>query len=120
MLPNGSAGVTVIRRIALRVQVFLEFFCWLALTFAKAPDPSGGRGEMAMSHPRCAPSSSCTASPARTLLLVVQSFPQLRAVPNCTARSVCILTGIVTGAASHNRGESGGDATLRTDTRWEL
>ena len=103
MLPNGSAGITVIRRVTLRVQVFLEFY-WLALTFAKAPDPSGGRGEVAMSHPRCARLFFLTASPARTFLLVVQSFPQVRAVPNCTARSVCILTGIVTGAAGHNRG----------------
>ena len=105
MLPNGSAGITVIRRSTLRVQVFLEFFYWLALTFAKAPDPSKGvEGRWPCRILAVHASSSCTASPARTLLLVVQSFPQVRAVPNCTARSVCILTGIVTGAAGHNRG----------------
>ena len=40
--PYGSP--TVKRRVTLRVQVFLEIFYWLALTFAKAPDPFGSRG----------------------------------------------------------------------------
>ena len=41
----GSPGITVIRRMTLRVQVFLEIFYWLALTFAKAPGTFGSRGE---------------------------------------------------------------------------
>ena len=94
----GLLVLQFIRRFTLRAQVFLEFNYWLALTFAKAPDPSGGRGEMAMSHPCCArllflhsePGQDAPARRSvfpRTLLLVVQSFPQVRAVPNCTARS---------------------------------
>ena len=39
VLQYGSAGITVMRRITSRVQVFIEFFHWLALTFAKALDP---------------------------------------------------------------------------------
>ena len=67
--------------------------------------PSGGRGDMAMSHPRCARPFCLHSEIGQDALLVAQSVPQVRAVPNCTARSVCILTGIVTGAAGHNRGE---------------
>ena len=43
VLPYGSARITVMRRITLRVQVFIEFFYWLALTFAKALDPRSRR-----------------------------------------------------------------------------
>ena len=105
VLPYGSAGFTVVRRITLRVQVFLEFFYWLALTFAKAPDPfRGSRGDGHVASSLCTPLLPAQRAPARTLLLVAQSVPQVRAVPNCTARSVCIFKGIVTGAAGHNRG----------------
>ena len=33
---------------------FLKFAITDTLNYGSAPDPSGGRGEMAMSHPRCA------------------------------------------------------------------
>ena len=50
-------------------------------------------------------SSSCTASSARTLVHVAQTVPQVRAVPNVKREVFGTLTGIVSGAAGHNRGE---------------
>ena len=44
-LPYWSAVITALRRMTLRVFVFLDFVYWLALTFAKAPGPFGSRGE---------------------------------------------------------------------------
>ena len=54
-----------------------------AWNFVIAPGPLVGRGEMAMSPPRCARLvSPRTATSARTLVHVAQSVPQVRAVPN--------------------------------------
>ena len=42
VLPYWPAVITSIRRMTLRVQVFLEFFYWLSLKFSKAPGPLWG------------------------------------------------------------------------------
>ena len=102
------------------LQVFLEFFYWLALTFAKAPDPSGGRGEMAMSHPRCARLFFLHSEPG-------QDAPARRSVCPTGACSSQLYSAKCMYFNGHRhfsrrpqpRG-SGGDATLRKDTRREL
>ena len=40
----GLPGITVVRRMTLRVKVFLDFACCLILKFGSAPDPFGCRG----------------------------------------------------------------------------
>ena len=61
---------------------------------------------MAMSHPRCARLFFLHSEPGQDVgARLFRVSPQVRAVPNCTARSVLILTGIVSGAAGHNREE---------------
>ena len=42
------SGITVICRLTLRVQVFIEIVYWTSLKFAITPGLSGGRGKMAM------------------------------------------------------------------------
>ena len=42
VLPYWPAVISSIRRMTSRVQVFLEFFYWLSLKFAKAPGPLCG------------------------------------------------------------------------------
>ena len=98
----GIPGIAVMRRTSLRVPVFIEFVYWLNLVFGSAPDPFGGRGGMAMSHPRCArlsflhseigqdaPASVCLTGACSSLLYSAKCL---------------FLSGIVTGAAGRNRG----------------
>ena len=120
VLPNGSACITVIRRITLRVQVFLEFFYWLALTFAKAPDPSRGRGEMAMSHPRCARLFFLHSEPSQDAPARRSVFPTGACSSQLYSAKCLFFNGHRHWSRRPQPRASGGDATLRKDTRREL
>ena len=83
---------------------FLKYVIKDTLNYGSAPDPFG-RGEMAMSPPRCA-RLFCLSSeigqdaPARRSVCPTGAFSsQLY-----NAKCLYFLTGIVTGAAGHNRG----------------
>ena len=52
VLPYGSAGITVISRMTLRVHVFLEFFYWVPLTFLQRNDGPRTRHLSLRSHHR--------------------------------------------------------------------
>ena len=119
MLPYGSAGITGIRRITLRVQVFLDFY-WLALTFAKAPDPSRGRGEMAMSHPRCARLLFLHSEPGQDAPARRSVFPTGACSSQLFSAKCLYFNGHRHWSRRPQPRRSGGDATLRKDTRREL
>ena len=53
----ASLGIAVIRRMTLRVHVFLDFANCLILNFGSVPDPFGGSREMAMARASLARSS---------------------------------------------------------------
>ena len=59
---------------------FLVYVTTDALNYAITPDPFGGRGEMAMSPPRCA------------LPFSLQAVPQVRAVPDVKREVVGTIT----------------------------
>ena len=90
VLPYWSAGITVIRRITLRVHFSSSSSTGSPRPLQRPLTPPVVEGRWPCRILAVHVSSSCTASSPRTLVHVAQSVPQVRAVPNCTARSVCI------------------------------
>ena len=79
----------------LRVQVFLQYTATDAFAYSSTPSPFGDRGDTSRWVPM-AGSAVCT------------PFFQMLSLLPCTVTA--------NGAAGHNRGEGGGDATSRKDT----
>ena len=83
---------------------FLKYVITDTLDYAIARDPPGveGRWQCRLLAVHFSLLSARRHQPVRWCTL--HGVPQVRAVPNGTAQSVLILTGIVSGAAGHNRG----------------
>ena len=105
---------------SLRVLVFIEFVYWLNLKFASAPDPFGGRGEMAMSPPRCARLFFLHSELAQDAGARCSVCPTGSCSSQLYSAKCLYLTGHRHWSRRPQPRESGGDATLREDTRREL
>ena len=89
----GSVGIALIRRVSLRVHVFLDFACCLVLKFGSAPDPFGGRGGWPWLRLLVVHVPSCWTAQSKRTYAVHQTLSL------CVPVQVCI----VEGAPGHNR-----------------
>ena len=116
----GIPGVAVSRCSSLRVLVFIEFVYWLNLKFASAADPFGGRGERAMSPPRCARLFFLHSELGQDAGARCSVCPTGACSSQLYSAKCLYLTGHRHWSRRPQPRESGGDATLREDTRREL